>query len=159
MKYAPDKIRKSKHITYTNLYAGLIDNYLEQLTFSPSDHARYLFQNDYIYNDSRMEGLDVTMEEAAEIVTDLRINMQNSSFCNEGNEAYLSIAGHYAMYQDIFAEPIKETISIYDTLLLNKKLFSYYPHPEFGGSTRQNNTLALGAKFETVDYPHHNDTV
>lgn len=151
-KYAPDKVRKSQHMTYANLYAGLIDNYQEQLAFSPTDHARYLFQNEYIYNDSRMEGLDVAIEQASEIVTDLRLNMQNSSYCNEGNEAYLSVAGHYAMYQDIFAEPIKESISIYDTLLLNKKLFSFYPHPEFGGSIRQNNTLVLGAKFETVDY-------
>jgi Zn-dependent peptidase ImmA (M78 family)/fido (protein-threonine AMPylation protein) len=151
-KYAPDKVRKSQHMTYANLYAGLIDNYQEQLAFSPTDHARYLFQNEYIYNDSRMEGLDVTVEQASEIVTDLRLNMQNSCYCSEKNEAYLSIAGHYAMYQDIFAEPIKESISIYDMLLLNKKLFSYYPHPEFGGSIRQNNTLVLGAKFETVDY-------
>lgn len=152
VKYAPDKARKSKHMTYTNLYSGLIDNYQEQLAFSPTDHARYLFQNEYIYNDSRMEGLDITVEQASEIVTDLRLNMQNSSYCNEANEAYLSIAGHYAMYQEIFAEPVKESISIYDTLLLHRKLFSYYPHPEFGGSTRQNNTLVLGAKFETVDY-------
>lgn len=152
VKYAPDKVRKSKHMTYINLYAGLIDNYQEQLAFSPTDHARYLFQNEYIYNDSRMEGLDVTVDQASEIVTDLRLKMQNSSYCSERNEAYLSIAGHYAMYQDIFAEPIKESTSIYDTLLLHKKLFSHYPHPEFGGSTRQNNTLVLGAKFETVDY-------
>lgn len=151
-KYAPDNVRKSRHMTYTNLYAGLIDNYQEQLAFSPTDHARYLFQNEYIYNDSRMEGLDVTVEQASEIVTDLRLNMQNSCYCNDENEAYLSIAGHYAMYQDIFAEPIKESISIYDMLPLCKKLFSYYPYPEFGGSTRQNNALVLGAKFETVDY-------
>ncbi|MEA4878916.1 hypothetical protein SDC9_10413 [bioreactor metagenome] len=152
VKYAPDKVRKSQHMTYTNLYAGLIDNYREQLAFSPTEHARYLFQNEYIYNDSRMEGLDVTVEQASEIVTDLRLNMQNSCFCNEENESYLSVAGHYVMYQDIFAEPVKESISIYDMLPLNKKLFSYYPHPEFGGAIRQNNTLVLGAKFETVDY-------
>jgi Zn-dependent peptidase ImmA (M78 family)/fido (protein-threonine AMPylation protein) len=151
-KYAPDKVRKSRHMTYASLYAGLIDNYQEQLAFSPTDHARYLFQNEYICNDSRMEGLDVTMEQASEIVTDLRLNMQNSCYCTEENEVYLSIAGHYVMYQDIFAEPIKDTISIYDLLPLNKKLFSYYPHPEFGGSIRQNNTLVLGAKFETIDY-------
>ncbi len=78
--------------------------------------------------------------------------MQNSEFCNEENEAYLSIAGHFAMYQYIFAEPVKESINVYDTLNLNKKLFSYYPHPEFGGSIRHSNTLVLGAKFETVDY-------
>lgn len=151
-EYEPDNKRKSKHITYANLFASLIDCYQEQLSFSPSDYARYVFQNSYIYNDSRMEGLDVTIEEASEIVTDLRLNMQNSKYCNETNEAYLSIAGHYKMYQDILEFPIKNKLTVYELFDLNKSLFSYYPYPEFGGQTRQSNTLVLGAKFETVDY-------
>lgn len=151
-KYQPERERKRRHMTYTRLYADLIDSYQEQLAFKPSDHARYVFQNEYIYNDSRMEGLDVTMEQASEIVTDLRMNMQNSEFCNEESEAYLSVAGHYEMYQEIFAERDEETIDAYYLFKLNKLLFSFYPHPEFGGSVRQNNTLVLGAKFETVDY-------
>ncbi len=151
-KYAPEKVRKTRHMTYAKLYARLIDCYQEQLAFQPSDFARNLFQNNYIYNDSRMEGLDVSIEQASEIVTDLRLNTQNSEYCNEENEAFMSIAGHYDMYQDIFAEPVKDTLNVYDMLLLNKKLFSHYPYPDYGGSTRQNNVLVLGAKFETVDY-------
>ncbi|MBP5631560.1 MAG: ImmA/IrrE family metallo-endopeptidase, partial [Clostridia bacterium] len=104
-KYKPEKERKRHHITYTKLYEGLIDCFREQLSFTPSDHARYIFQNEYIYNDSRMEGLDVTPEQASEIVTDLRLKMQNSEYCNQENDAYLSIAGHYDMYQEIFSEP------------------------------------------------------
>ncbi len=152
MKYGPDKERKRRHMTYERLYADLIDCLRDQFAFKPTDHARYVFQNEYIYNDSRMEGLDITVEQASEIVTDLRLNMQNSVFCNEENEAYLSIAGHYDMYQEIFAEPVKESLDVYYLFTLNKILFSHYPHPEFGGSARQNNTLVLGAKFETVDY-------
>lgn len=150
--YCPEKVRRSQHLTYTKLYESLIDCYQEQLTFHPTDYARNVFQNEYIYNDSRMEGLDISIEQASEIVTDLRLNMQNSEYCNEANEAFMSIAGHYDMYQDIFSEPIKETLTVYDALLLNKKLFSHYPYPDFGGSTRQNNVLVLGAKFETADY-------
>ncbi|MBP5254067.1 MAG: ImmA/IrrE family metallo-endopeptidase [Lachnospiraceae bacterium] len=151
-EYKPDKERKRRHMTYTKLYEGLIDCCQEQLAFKPTDYARYLFQNDYIYNDSRMEGMDITLEQASEIVTDLRLNMQNSEYCNEGNEAFLSIAGHYDMYREIFAEPVKESLDVYYLFVLNRLLFSHYPHPEFGGSARQNNTLVLGSKFETVDY-------
>lgn len=151
-KYGPDKHRKEHHLTYSKLYAGLIDSYEEQLSFVPTDYARFIFQNDYIYNDSRMEGLEITREQAAEIVTDLRLNMQNSEYCVEENEAFMSIAGHYDMYQDIFAVPVKDSLSVYDMFSLNKKLFSHYPCPEFGGNVRQNNTLVIGAKFETVDY-------
>ena len=56
------------------------------------------------------------------------------------------------MYQEIFSEPVKDTLDVYCIFKLNKLLFSHYPHPEFGGSVRQNNTLVLGSKFETVDY-------
>ncbi len=154
MRYGPEKERRRRHMTYTRLYSDLIDCYQEQLAFKPTDYARYVFQNEYIYNDSRMEGLDVTIEQASEIVTDLRLNMQNSKYCSqkEEDEVNMSIAGHYKMYQEIFAEPIKDSLDVYYMFSLNKYLFSYYPYPEFGGSVRQNNTLVLGAKFETVDY-------
>ena len=84
-----------------------------------------------------MEGLDITLEQASEIVTDLRLNMQNSEYCNQENEAFLSIAGHYDMYREIFAEPVKDSLDAYYLFTLNKLLFSHYPHPEFGGSARE----------------------
>lgn len=139
-------------MSYENLYADLIDNYAEKLRFTPNEYAKYIFENTYIYNDSRMEGLEISVEEASEIVTDLRNNMQNSQYCTEENEAYLSVAGHYLMYKDIFALPVKESLNIYDSFKLNKDLFAYYPHPEFGGNPRRNNIVISGAKFEAVDY-------
>lgn len=151
-KYHPDKKRKILGMSYESLYSDLIDNYAEQLRFVPNNYARYIFENEYIYNDSRMEGLDVSIEEASEIVTDLRNNLQNSRYCIEKNEAYLSVAGHYLMYQDIFKLPVKATLDVYDSFKLNKDLFAYYPHPEFGGNPRQNNVVISGAKFEAVDY-------
>jgi Predicted Zn peptidase len=151
-KFKPEKVRKSRHLSYAKLYEGLIDCYQEPLQFHPTDLARTLFQSDYIFNDSRMEGVNVTIEQAAEIVTDLRLNTQNSEYCNEATEVFMSIAGHYDMYRDIFAEPVKESLNVYDILPLHKKLFSHYPYSEFGGSIRQNNVLVKGAKFETVDY-------
>ncbi len=76
-KYKPDNVRKIQGVSYVNLYADLIDNYSVQLAFAPSEQAKNIFENTYIYNDSRMEGLDVTIEQVSEIVTDLRMNMQN----------------------------------------------------------------------------------
>ena len=98
--------------------------------------------------------LVINLEQASEIVTDIRLNEQNSIYCTEEKnaEVYMSIAGHYKMYQEIFSEPVKKSLDVYNLFVLNKLLFSYYPHPEFGGSARQNNTLVIGAKFDTVDY-------
>ncbi|MBR0317413.1 MAG: ImmA/IrrE family metallo-endopeptidase, partial [Synergistaceae bacterium] len=66
-KYSPDTVRKTKRMSYFRLYANLIDSFKEQLSFQPNDHVRYIFMNNYIYNDSRMEGVNVTQEQAAEI--------------------------------------------------------------------------------------------
>lgn len=151
-KFQPDKKRKELGLSYENLYSDLIDNYADQLKFEPNNYAKYIFENTYIYNDSRMEGLEVSIEEASEIVTDLRNNLQNSQYCTEENEAYLSVAGHYLMYQNIFELPVKDALNVYDSFKLNKDLFAYYPHPEFGGNPRQNNVVISGARFEAVDY-------
>lgn len=151
-KYKPYKKRKEKNMHSLKLYEGLINAYSDILAFQPTEHARLVFQNTYIYNDSRMEGIKTTSEAAAEIVADLRLNMQNSQYCMEENEAYLSIAGHYSMYQDIFATPVDRECSVFDMFGLHRKLFSHYPNPEYGGTLRQSNTLVLGAKFETIPF-------
>ncbi|MBP3572439.1 MAG: ImmA/IrrE family metallo-endopeptidase [Clostridia bacterium] len=149
-QYRPDSKRKTLGMNYLPLYEGLVNAYADVLAFTPSENSKLVFTNNYIYNDSRMEGVQTSEEHAAEIVTDLRLNAQNSKYCLESNEAYLSVAGHYAMYQEIFKLPVKETCSVFDARKLNRCLFSYYPCPEYGGTFRQTDTLVLGAKFDTV---------
>lgn len=56
------------------------------------------------------------------------------------------------MYDFIFETACDDKIDIYQLSTLNKKLFSCCPNPEYGGSTRKDNVLVLGAKFETVDW-------
>lgn len=151
-RYKPDKKRQEKGMYSLKLYEGLVNSYADVLAFQPTDHARLVFQTNYIYNDSRMEGIQTTPEAAAEIVTDLRLKAQNSQYCIEDNEAFLSIAGHFAMYQEILSSPVKETCSVFELLGLHKKLFSFFPHPEYGGSFRQSNSVVREAKCEVVEY-------
>lgn len=151
--FGPDKKRKNLNMSYRQLYEGLIDCYKDQLSFKPTEYAKRLFQNRYIYSDSRMEGLSVTREQASEIVNDLRLNKTDSQYSEQFSEVYMSIAGHYDMYQSIFDMTKSDSFDLFFPLFtLHKKLFSYYPYASFGGATRTTNTLVLGAKFETVDY-------
>ncbi len=151
-KYKPDAQRKEHGFNNVSLYEGLIDSYEHALRFIPTDFAINVFQNNYIYNDSRIEGVDIDIETAAEIVADIRLSKQSSAYCSEENEAFLSIAGHAAMYSFIFELPIKEKCSVFDTLSLHGKLYSCFPYPEFGGQLRRINALVMGGKFETVDH-------
>lgn len=151
-KYKPDVQRRESGYNNVSLYEGLINSYEHALRFTPNDFALNVFQNDYIYNDSRMEGVEIDIETAAEIVTDIRLSMQSSKYCTEENEAFLSIAGHAAMYSYIFELPMQESCSVFDTVSLHSRLYSCFPYPEFGGQFRNSNTLVLGTKFETIDH-------
>ena len=151
-KFKPDLRRKEQGFNNMLLYEGLLDSYGHALRFTPNEFALNVFQNDYIYNDSRLEGVDIDHGIAAEIVTDIRLKKQSSEYCIEENEAFMSIAGHAAMYSYIFNLPVTDKCSVFDTVSLHKRLYSCFPYPEYGGQFRDNNTIVLGAKFETIDY-------
>lgn len=132
-----------------NLLRQEIDSYVFFFTIEP-DIVWYRFKNDFIYNENRMEGLDLDEEEVAEIVTDLRMNRQDSLYCKESYEDIIQVFGHAELYDYILET--EDKLTIYKLLDLNKKLFQYAPYPEEAGKTRIDNNLVLGAKFETVDW-------
>ena len=151
--YKPDLQREQKGLrNNVALYDGLIDSYENTLKIIPNDFIRNVFRNEYIFNDSRLEGVDIEIERASEIVTDIIRKEGNSRHSSIQDEAFLSITGHTAMYSYIFDSPPQKDCSLFEAMILNSKLFSYYPYPEFGGSIRDSNTIVIGAKFETLDH-------
>lgn len=150
--YKPDKkkIALGMDIENIDLLRQEIDSYEFFFSIEPNI-VWYKFKNDFIYNENRMEGLELDEEEVAEIVTDLRLNRQNSEYCKEDYEDIIQVAGHAALYDYILETDDK--LTIYKLLDLNKKLFQYAPFPEESGKTRTDNNFVLGAKFETVDWP------
>ena len=149
--YRPDrkKLAMGMEIENINLLRQEIDSYVFFFTIEP-DIVWYRFKNDFIYNENRMEGLDLDEEEVAEIVTDLRMNRQDSLYCKESYEDIIQVVGHAELYDYILET--EDKLTIYKLLDLNKKLFQYAHYPEEAGKTRIDNNLVLGAKFETVDW-------
>lgn len=149
--YRPDrkKLAMGMEIENINLLRQEIDSYVFFFTIEPNT-VWYRFKNDFIYNENRMEGLDLDEEEVAEIVTDLRMNRQDSLYCKESYEDIIQVVGHAELYDYILET--EDKLTIYKLLDLNKKLFQYAPYPEEAGKTRTDNNLVLGAKFETVDW-------
>lgn len=150
--FAPSKKRLTAGLDYVNLYEGLFNAAKSNLAITPNLNIQLKFQNEYVYNDSRLEGVDIELEVAADIVADIRLKKQESDYCNSQNKAIIEVAGHAVMYGCVFEKAMKERISIYDSLVLNGKLFSCAPYPEGGGKFRETNTLVIGGKFETIDY-------
>ena len=150
-KYRPDKkkVALGMEIERLELIRQAIDSYEFFFQVEPNI-VWYQFKNDFIYNENRMEGLDIDEEEVAEIVTDLRINRQNSIYCEDNYEDIIQVIGHASLYDYILETD--DNITIYKLLDLNKKLFQFAPYPDEAGKTRTDNNLVLGAKFETLDW-------
>ncbi|MCD8118202.1 MAG: Fic family protein, partial [Lachnospiraceae bacterium] len=149
--FKPDIQKKKRGIDLENidLLRQAVDSYTFFFTMDASS-VWYRFKADFIYNENRMEGIDLDEDEVSEIVADLRLNGQNSDFCKESYEEIIEVVGHSDIYDYIFSTTDK--LSIYKLLDLNRMLFSHAPFPEESGKTRTQNTLVLGTKFETVDY-------
>ena len=151
-KYKPERQRKELGLSYTNLYFDLFNAWNDIKNSFASDFAKQVFKNNYVYNDARIEGDDVSKEAVSEIIEDLLTNKQKSIYCKEKFDKYCNIAGHSSMYDYIFDNALKNKFDIYELLPLNQKLYSCFEYPEYGGKIRQSNPVVLGAKFETVDY-------
>lgn len=150
-KYQPQLKRQAQGMCDTHLYEQLFDAIGKNFHIIPTEYACEKFKTEYIFNDSRMEGVEIDIETAAEIVADLRIKKQDSLYCKEENQSIIEVAGLSLAYDYAFEEA-ETNINIYDAKHLNEKLYSTAPCPEYGGRYRESNTLVLGAKFETVDY-------
>ncbi len=150
-KYQPDKKRLEKGLDALNVDAlrQMMDSYIYFFK-NETKAVWYKFKSDFIYNENRIEGIQLDFEDVAEILTDLRLNKQNSEFCKSGYQDIIEIVGHASLYDYIFET--KDKITSYKLLNLNNMLFQFAPYPEEAGKTRDTNNLVIGAKFETIDW-------
>lgn len=151
-QFCPAKKRQQLDLTDSGLFSDIIDASEPWIKILPSPSIKYKFQNDYIFNDSRLEGVDIPLDKASEIVADIRINKKGSIYCCSEYKEEIEVAGHAVMYNSIFDSDPSKPISIYNILELNRLLFSCSPCPEYGGTLRTTNTLVIGAKFDTYDF-------
>ena len=141
----------TKRLHLRNLAQNDADVIGDNFKLKPTEYACQKFKTEYVFHDSRLEGVDIELETAAAIVTDLRLYKQESEYCKEENQNIIEVAGLTFAYDYVFRES-ETALSIYDAKYLNEMLFYTAPCPEYGGRYRESNTLVLGAKFETVDY-------
>ena len=135
------------------LYRQLYNSGDCYLRVCPTPQTRQIFETEFISQDSRMEGIAIGAERAAEIVVDLRVNGQVSPFCRATNQNEIEVAGLARAYQWVFDTASSEAdLTIYDAKEINRLLFSAAVHPEYGGAYRQANPVVVGAGFETLDY-------
>lgn len=151
-KFKPNKKRAELGLDDTRLLADMMNAWKDSCYQHNPEFAKQVYKNNYIYNDARIEGVDVNLEATAEIVEDLQCNRNLSVYCNEEYENFCHIAGHSLMYDYVFQFDSATKIDVYKLFPLNQRLFSCFPNPDYGGRSRTENVLVLGARFDTVDY-------
>ena len=135
--YHPAKRRKAFGFSDISLLQSLIDSWDDMWVGISMNNATYAYKSSFIFNDSLLEEVDSEKGQVADMITDLRLNGSDSEFYHSTESPICDIAGHS---------------DVYDTGKINLILFSHFKYPEYGGRTRNINSMILGAKFETVDY-------
>ncbi|SFA71723.1 ImmA/IrrE family metallo-endopeptidase [Selenomonas ruminantium] len=150
-KFKPDKEKEKLGIPLEplELLAQAVDSYEFFYQVQP-ELTWYIFKNNFIFNENRMEGVDLEEEEVAEIVADLRLKGSDSEYCRADYDDIIQVTGHLDIYDYICST--EERLDIYKLMKLNRLLFQYTPCPDAGGGTRQNNAMVQGACFETADW-------
>lgn len=152
-RYGAQKHRIARGYTDTVLYEQLIDASGPQLqNLMPHEFIQAKFCNNYVFNDSRLEGVDIEATKVAEIVADIRLHGSDSPYCSEKHKNEVEVAGHACMYADLLSIDKNYPLNLYTLLRLNEKLYSCAPEPGFGGKFRTANPVVMGAKFETLDW-------
>ena len=153
-KIHPVKRRKELGFSDISLLQSLIDSWADMWVGISMNNATYAYKSDFIFNDSRLEEVDSEKSQVADMITDLRLNGSESEYYHTTKSPISDVAGHSDVYDFIFSyEQQNNPISVYDTFVINRILFSHSKYPDYGGRTRNSNSMILGAKFETVD--HH----
>lgn len=104
-KYKPQIKRNENGWYYTILYEQLINAIGENFKLKPTANTCQRFKAEYIFYDSRMEGVDIDEETVGDIVSDLRIRKQDSPFCMEENQNIIEVAGLTLAYDYAFNTP------------------------------------------------------
>lgn len=151
-KFQPNLQRQAMGIaTYDfNLIKNIIDSYTY---FFENESALvwYNFKRDFIYNENKMEGINIDEEDVSDILADLRIHKQDSEFCKSDYKDIIEVVGHASIYEYLI-EVEQQDVSAYKMMELHRMLFQFAPHPEEAGKTRTDNNLVLGSKFESCDW-------
>ena len=150
-KYQPDKKKLEMGLDTENviLWEQAVNSY-EFFWSVDNKHAWYIFKNDFIYHENRLEKLNLDDDVVAEIIADLRYNKTDSQYCNEACDEIIQVAGHSELYDYIY--DTDERLEIYKIQKLHKLLYTYAPFPEAGGVYRQSNNFVTEAEFETTDF-------
>lgn len=134
----------------------LLEQILDSYTYFPQNDASPLwisYKSDLVFHDSRLEGINVDLDEVSEMLTDIRLFGKKSTYYDtiKDSEA-LEVVGHSLVYE--FLQTTEDLPDMYKFCGLHKILYSLTPFAEEMGRFRTVDNHISGSKIQTV---HHSD--
>lgn len=131
-------------------------NIINDYKYFPPEKNTHLWlkiQHELVFNDSRLEGLDVNLEEVAELLTDFRLKGKSSKYYQNFKEGERGeVIGHSFMYDCIKTKSLDEVPDRKGLLELHKILFCLTPYAEDMGVFRKIDNKISGASIQTSKY-------
>lgn len=142
--------KKLGNIGNLTFLKNVIDNY----EYFPANRNGFMwlkFQNELAFNDSRLEGLDINIEETSIMLTDLRMKGTESTYYQEfAVGKRLEVIGHSYIYRYVYER--EDYPDRYELLELHKILFSLSPFAEDMGKFRRIDNFISGAIISTTHW-------
>lgn len=141
---------KLGHIGKLHFLKNIVDDY-EYFPPGKNSYMWLKFKNELVFNDNRLEGLEVESAEVSEMLTDLRIRGEQSRYYELfscGNR--LEVIGHSYIYSYIFD---KETYPDRRELLeIHRLLYSLCPQVDEMGRFRKIDNKISGSLISTTHW-------
>ncbi|WP_134705157.1 Fic family protein [Ammoniphilus sp. YIM 78166] len=147
--------RRMEELSLNTLSGNYLRNIIDSYCYIPQSDISPLwlrFQNELVYHDNRIEGLEIELNKVAEICTDLRLFQHKSRYYTDyrENKSIVETVGHSFVYQYLVNnEQMPDRYLIRE---LHRNLFQLAPNQDVIGEFRKSDNEITGSHILTV---HH----
>ena len=138
----------TKRLHLWNLAQNDADVIGDNFKLKPTEYACQKFKTEYVFHDSRFEGVDIELETAAAIVTDLRLYQQESEYCKEENQNIIEVALDYL---SAGLHPAKSTLFIQSQISELTELTFFYSNLVTVSRLQRNPTVKSEIKMRNFE--------
>lgn len=148
-KFKPN-IKRKELFEKTNELELLLNsiNYSYFSIININDIIGIKFMQNLVYHDSRLENVNLSIEQINVLYADFRMNGSESKYCKEDNQNIIEALGNIEMNK--YCLETTDEINIFKIRDLNSLLYKYTPYPEYTGTFRTNDNLILGGTIQPV---------
>jgi Zn-dependent peptidase ImmA (M78 family) len=149
-----DTKNKSDRYRIKNLEPSYLADIVDSFQYLPRRDDSILWirlKSLLVYNDSRIEGINISKDQAIRICTNIRLKGKDSEYFKEYHELdIIETVGLYLAYDELMNSG-NITIDRYFIIEYNKKIFSLCPFAEVAGKYRGANARIAGSEVITAD--------